>query len=194
VYANDLNPSSAQYLDTNIRINRLAGRVHPFNMDGRQFVRLLLATPGGPADDLPAAASEPEQSPAAAAAAAVATSAGQASSSAAAAASAAPGSSKPIKAKTAAAAPLPAGPPPAIPPGFAPTPGGLIFQHAVMNLPASAVEFLDAFGGAFDPEAWRGRRLPMVHCYTFMRNEGEEGESSWFQIRGLGSTSKWGWS
>lgn len=46
----------------------------------------------------------------------------------------------------------------------------------VMNLPASAIEFLDAFNGAFDPVAWADRPLPTVHCYTFKRaNETEAG-------------------
>jgi hypothetical protein len=46
-----------------------------------------------------------------------------------------------------------------------------------MNLPASAIEFLDAFGGAFDPAAWAGRPLPLVHCYTFKKaTETEAGE------------------
>ena len=43
-----------------------------------------------------------------------------------------------------------------------------------MNLPASAVEFLDAFHGAFDPAVWRGR-LPWVHCYTFSKCETPQG-------------------
>lgn len=47
-----------------------------------------------------------------------------------------------------------------------------------MNLPASAIEFLDAFYGAFNPDLWRGQ-LPMVHCYTFKRGtETEAGGSS----------------
>ncbi len=69
-------------------------------------------------------------------------------------------------------------PPPAMPAGFRPPARGLVFQHAVMNLPASAVLFLDAFNGAFDTEQWRGRQLPMVHCYTFMKNETEAGGCS----------------
>ncbi len=69
----------------------------------------------------------------------------------------------------------PSGVPP-LPAGFKPTPGGLMFQHAIMNLPASAVEFLDAFNGAFDRGSWRGR-LPLVHVYTFKKSaETDQGE------------------
>jgi tRNA (guanine37-N1)-methyltransferase len=49
------------------------------------------------------------------------------------------------------------------------------FDHIVMNLPASAVEFLDALSGAFAAPAWAGRALPLVHCYAFLRdNETED--------------------
>lgn len=40
-YANDLNPASYKYLVENIKTNHVAGRVHPYNMDGRDFVRML---------------------------------------------------------------------------------------------------------------------------------------------------------
>jgi tRNA (guanine37-N1)-methyltransferase len=42
------------------------------------------------------------------------------------------------------------------------------FQHVLMNLPASGIEFLDAFLGAFDRQTWRGP-LPRVHCYCFSK-------------------------
>eukprot|EP00041_Stephanoeca_diplocostata_P041618 m.8436 g.8436 ORF g.8436 m.8436 type:complete len:189 (+) comp6373_c0_seq1:3-569(+) len=47
------------------------------------------------------------------------------------------------------------------------------FDHAVMNLPASATEFLDAFRGIL----WHVRdtmspeQLPMIHCYCFSKAE-----------------------
>ena len=37
-----------------------------------------------------------------------------------------------------------------------------------MNLPASALTFLDAFAGSFDPVTWTAP-LPMVHCYCFSK-------------------------
>ena len=37
-----------------------------------------------------------------------------------------------------------------------------------MNLPASAVEFLDALKGEFSEQLWRDRELPMVHVYSFL--------------------------
>ncbi|CAG9465377.1 unnamed protein product [Pedinophyceae sp. YPF-701] len=51
--------------------------------------------------------------------------------------------------------------------------GGVYFDHVVMNLPASAVEFLDAMAGAFPAERFRGR-MPLVHVYTFLRGTEEE--------------------
>ena len=51
------------------------------------------------------------------------------------------------------------------------------WQHAIMNLPASAIEFLDAFRGAFTSQTlWRQQRLPLIHCYAFSKplTEGSE--------------------
>jgi tRNA (guanine37-N1)-methyltransferase len=42
------------------------------------------------------------------------------------------------------------------------------FSHVLMNLPASALTFLDAFVGAFDRRTWRAP-LPAVHCYCFSK-------------------------
>ncbi|KAF3450061.1 hypothetical protein FNV43_RR06140 [Rhamnella rubrinervis] len=47
-------------------------------------------------------------------------------------------------------------------------------DHVIMNLPASAIHFLDAFKGLIQREYWRGP-LPWIHCYCFMRaNETQE--------------------
>ena len=43
------------------------------------------------------------------------------------------------------------------------------WQHAIMNLPASAIEFLDGFRGAFPRTLWGDRPLPLIHCYAFSK-------------------------
>ncbi|KAK4479252.1 hypothetical protein RD792_014763, partial [Penstemon davidsonii] len=43
------------------------------------------------------------------------------------------------------------------------------FDHVIMNLPASALQFLDAFRGLIDKSTWKGS-LPLIHCYCFMRS------------------------
>ncbi|KAG2435958.1 hypothetical protein HXX76_007152 [Chlamydomonas incerta] len=180
VYANDLNPRSTHYLALNARLNRLGDGVRVFNMDGRAFLRLLCDTPSGPAEDIrrqrqqlerkPAEVpSQQERSPSAAGATAP-----QAATEGAVASSAVgqPAKRQRTKEKVSEAQ----GPVPPIPESFTPPIGGIIFDHVVMNLPASAIEFLDAFNGAFDPAAWAHRPLPTVHCYTFKRTNETEAD------------------
>jgi tRNA (guanine37-N1)-methyltransferase len=52
--------------------------------------------------------------------------------------------------------------------------GGILFDHVIMNLPATALDFLDVFKGCFNEARWRDRPLPSIHCYTFAR-AGETG-------------------
>ncbi|OVA08098.1 Glycoside hydrolase [Macleaya cordata] len=42
-------------------------------------------------------------------------------------------------------------------------------DHVIMNLPASALQFLDAFRGLIRRKYWKGP-LPWIHCYCFMRS------------------------
>jgi tRNA (guanine37-N1)-methyltransferase len=51
-----------------------------------------------------------------------------------------------------------------------------MFNHAVINLPASGLEFIDVFRHLFEERLWRGREkdLPHVHCYTFIGKQEDE--------------------
>lgn len=42
-------------------------------------------------------------------------------------------------------------------------------DHIIMNLPASALQFLDVFKGLLERKYWKGP-LPWIHCYCFMRS------------------------
>lgn len=75
-------------------------------------------------------------------------------------------------------------------PGVAPAP----FDVVVMNLPASAVEFLDAFAGAFGHPQWAGRPLPRVHCYAFLRDSETQDDLRRRAERALGGPVGHSWA
>lgn len=42
VLANDLNPEGVEFLRKNIKLNKVQQRVLPFNMDAREFVKMVV--------------------------------------------------------------------------------------------------------------------------------------------------------
>ncbi|KAI8982353.1 Met-10+ like-protein-domain-containing protein [Mycotypha africana] len=99
VYANDLNPSSFQWLSENVKLNKISSdNIKTFNLDGRDFIRQAV-------DDL-----------------------------------------------------------------YIET--GHTFNHFIMNLPATAIEFLDTFKGLYRERAttMEPNKLPLIHCYCFTRS------------------------
>jgi tRNA (guanine37-N1)-methyltransferase len=169
VYANDLNPSSYEYLCANIKLNRLGGKVLPFNIDGRAFMRQAAA---GHLDVAAAAAVVPPPADAG--------KKQERQQKQQQAAAQHDGQTAADDAQPAATAAPMAMPVEAVQPAAAATSGSRVFHHIVMNLPAAAVEFLDALHGSFCPQLWQGQHLPLVHVYTFAKGEEElAGGRSW---------------
>lgn len=58
--------------------------------------------------------------------------------------------------------------------------------HVIMNLPALALEFLDAFRGLLHQEPSCSENLPVVHCYGFSKDENPERDMVERASRSLG--------
>ncbi|KAI8840921.1 guanine(37)-N1-methyltransferase [Chytridium lagenaria] len=151
VFSNDLNPVSYKYLIENIAANKVAHLVKGYNMDGRDFIHSAL-------EDLNQESIIQELL-----------------------AKAPPKKEKKLKGKDAKDPTVPAvsEPLPAEPrPKYA-QPGFRSFSQYVMNLPGTAIEFLDAFRGIYHkyrsliPE---GYPMPIIHCHCFAHKETETEE------------------
>ncbi|KAI9790142.1 MAG: tRNA(m(1)G37)methyltransferase [Peltula sp. TS41687] len=143
VWANDLNPDSYASLKDAVKRNKVESFVHPFNADGRAFIRhavedLQTTSPRDITIESPPRRSHHHSS------------------------------STPIHApvRTAKTLVLPQ-----------------TFHHFVMNLPASAITFLDAFIGLYHGqeglfEPYTETKLPLIHVYCFSTTSTSSSSSS----------------
>uniref|UniRef100_A0A0D9YUP5 tRNA (guanine(37)-N1)-methyltransferase n=1 Tax=Oryza glumipatula TaxID=40148 RepID=A0A0D9YUP5_9ORYZ len=187
VYANDLNPDSVRYLRTNAQINKVDDYIFTYNMDARVFMQNLLEVPcsENKSDSQVAAnCSSEDIDPANESSTSngnhsdvqeschkdindssmisTATKRRQESSNGGDgycqedASHTKKRNNKRVKGS---------GPPPVKPWEH--------FDHVVMNLPASALQFLDCFSGLVQKKYWTGS-LPWIHCYCFIRSSESE--------------------
>ncbi|PWA90349.1 tRNA transferase Trm5/Tyw2 [Artemisia annua] len=184
VYANDLNPDSVRYLKINADINKVNANLRAYNMDARIFMSQLMAVPNGESkdnastvdssvkcntqenvkanseernagDNLCSQAGDNISSNNEANVAATESSIEENGSLKCAEAHVAVKSkgSKNKRLKT------------SVP--FTDKSWEHI-DHVIMNLPASALQFLDVFRGLIQRKYWKGS-LPWIHCYCFIR-------------------------
>ncbi|XP_062090709.1 tRNA (guanine(37)-N1)-methyltransferase 2 isoform X5 [Humulus lupulus] len=163
VFANDLNPDSVRYLKINAEVNKVDDYVHPYNTDARKFISQMMTVPeieielnhtsapkSSEQQRIINQESESEYSKL--------TGNGSTCSTNPSLAGRGKGSknkrlrgSKVVGVKT-----------------------WEHVDHVIMNLPASALQFLDAFRGIIQRKYWKGD-LPWIHCYCFIRaNETQE--------------------
>ncbi|OMO80797.1 tRNA transferase Trm5/Tyw2 [Corchorus capsularis] len=190
VYANDLNPDSVHYLKINAKLNKVDDCVYAYNMDARKFISHLMVAPVGEinveSDDTMVKASDTCK--AVDDAKTEDTKLGDAKDDL----EDIQNSSRSVDASAVAVK----RPSDCSTQENGNTPGGHKkkgnahkrmkgsvlsntkawehIDHVIMNLPASAIEFLDAFRGIISRKYWKGP-LPLVHCYCFIRaSETEE--------------------
>ncbi|KAF9208292.1 tRNA(m(1)G37)methyltransferase [Haplosporangium sp. Z 27] len=149
VYANDLNPVSYASMLDNKALNKIKDNLHIYNLDGREFIRKAV-------EDLEKSGYQrPPEAPVIK-------------------------KGKKGGAKESTPTPVPA---PVVQPvvdsaSTSTKTSFKTFDHFVMNLPGSAIEFLDAFRGLFHgresdiPEP--KKQLPMIHCHCFSKSDEPE--------------------
>ncbi|CAL1359419.1 unnamed protein product [Linum trigynum] len=174
VYANDLNPDSVRYLKINAKVNKVDDLVIAFNMDARKFMAQLMTLPAAHEDkpvvskvetvedmkrDQEQVAVGAKDSPDAASTASVKGTQDYCGEENAKDLGAAGKGRKNKRIKL----------------SELPNPNTWEHvDHVIMNLPASAIEFLDAFTKLIPRQCWQGD-LPLIHCYCFIRaNETQE--------------------
>lgn len=165
VFANDLNPDSVKYLQINADINKVNTRIHTFNMDARDFMRQLLccqatgvSEQGKPKNFVPESclaeeinlcqrgSTSPSNSPLSDMAVALPME-----------------KEKEELIGTRGRRLL------ELPTGTTDVKPWEHVDHVIMNLPASALTFLDVFQGILSRTKWKGT-MPRLHCYCFVRS------------------------
>uniref|UniRef100_A0A7N0T7U9 tRNA (guanine(37)-N1)-methyltransferase n=1 Tax=Kalanchoe fedtschenkoi TaxID=63787 RepID=A0A7N0T7U9_KALFE len=181
VYANDLNPDSVRYLKINAKINKVDDHIRAYNSDAREFISQLLAVPShenDPGADGPTlkvcttngnqekhpgnegdTAQESETAKTGSIEGSctrenlVASNVTQSSETFLEGGKKKGGANKRRKLDL----------------DWTNIKTWEHIDHVIMNLPASALHFLDAFRGAIQKKYWKGT-LPWIHCYCFMRS------------------------
>ncbi|MFS7982385.1 putative tRNA (guanine(37)-N(1))-methyltransferase [Helianthus anomalus] len=157
VYANDLNPDSVRYLKINADVNKANNNIRAYNMDARVFVSRLMTVPDGESEVVDSslvssgtcnvlenmkANTEEKNSE--------------------------NGSLKCVDAHVAVKTKGSKNKRLKTSVSFTNKSWEHI-DHVIMNLPASALQFLDVFRSLIQRKYWKGS-LPWIHCYCFIRS------------------------
>ncbi|XP_034700018.1 tRNA (guanine(37)-N1)-methyltransferase 2 isoform X2 [Vitis riparia] len=166
VYANDLNPDSIRYLKINAKINKVDDNIWAYNMDARKFISQLMEVPVHeilPEPDVPVLKATEECSIQANVQTESQNGGLTENGTSDNAGVSVVGRRKDRMNKRMRGSESSSNIKP-----------WEHVDHVIMNLPASAIQFLDAFRGLIQRKYWKGS-LPWIHCYCFIRaNETNE--------------------